>query len=192
MDSVNRPFKILSTLDSLLHQDIELVIIGRSAIALGYESSYPKHQLTMDVDSVIPNDYISVIESNEDFWQANEKLNELLSDEGLYFTHIFEESQIILRHDWYQYKVGILNDQFKFIQLYRPHTIDLILTKMMRNDPEDMEDISFLLKQLHREDIFHLEQAIQNARVPQIVEIQELFQRSIIQVKGQINLLDEI
>ena len=33
---------------------------------------------------------------------------------------------------------------FKNLRLYRPATIDLILTKMMRDDPIDLEDVNFV------------------------------------------------
>ena len=61
------------------------------------------------------------------------------------------------------------------LELARPSGIDLILTKMMRNDPQDMDDIRFLLE---REKITraHLVQAFAKARVPPVPEIIQNFQ----------------
>ncbi len=55
--------------------------------------------------------------------------------------------------------------------------VDLILTKMARGDDEDLEDIRFILQQepLTRT---QLETAFEHARVPDVVEIQDLFARS--------------
>lgn len=178
MDSINRPLKILSTLDQLLSKPLELIIIGRSALALGYKKPQAQFFSTMDVDAIISDSYVSEIESNFDFWEASEKLNIALENEGLYFTHIFEEKQIIIRPNWYNQKQRLLIEHFEKIQLYRPHTIDLILSKMMRNDPEDFDDIRFLLDQLEGNDLKELPNQIQSARLPDLEEIQELFNLS--------------
>jgi hypothetical protein len=182
MDPINQPLKILTLLDDLLNQEIEIIIIGRSALALGYDNPKMEFQATMDIDSIIPESYLGTIESNFDFWTANEKLNTLLDSEGLYFTHIFVETQIIIRPDWEKHKISLLNNHFHNIKLFRPHTIDLILTKMMRNDPEDFSDIEFLLSKLHTDEIQQLPEHISNAKVPSIPEIQDLFNLSKIRL----------
>jgi hypothetical protein len=63
------------------------------------------------------------------------------------------------------------------LAVYRPATIDLILTKMARADDDDLQDIQFLLRQetLTRD---LLETAFGRARVPSVAEIQELFNRA--------------
>ncbi len=63
------------------------------------------------------------------------------------------------------------------LTVFRPATIDLILTKMARGDDDDLQDIQFLLRQesLAREE---LTTAFSRARVPNIPEIQELFSRA--------------
>lgn len=185
MATLNRPLKILSTLDTLLNKSVEIVLIGRAALALGYSSPKEAFFSTMDVDSIISESYLPEIESNLDFWEANEKLNHILESEDLYFTHIFEEKQVIIRPQWNLNKVRLYKDKFEKIELYRPHTYDLILTKMMRNDPEDFEDISFLLDQLSEIEITELPNQVQKARVPDIPEIQELFQDSIKTLKAK-------
>lgn len=63
------------------------------------------------------------------------------------------------------------------IQISRPSTLDLILTKMMRGDKYDLEDIGFLIKadNITPEE---LEAAFKTARVPDENEILDLFQRA--------------
>ncbi len=58
MDSLNQALYTLLALDKLLNQKIELVIIGRSALALGYKNMKPKFSSTMDVDSVVGKKYL--------------------------------------------------------------------------------------------------------------------------------------
>jgi hypothetical protein len=62
----------------------------------------------------------------------------------------------------------------RLLSLYRPATEDLLLTKMMRIDPQDRADIRFLLAQLKpsKEEI---EVLLQSARIPDIPEIQKAF-----------------
>lgn len=62
-------------------------------------------------------------------------------------THMFDEDQVFLRPDWSEHIVPVLRPATRHLKLFRPHTIDLILTKMMRGDDEwDMEDIDFLVR----------------------------------------------
>ena len=64
------------------------------------------------------------------------------------------------------------------IQLRRPSTLDLVLTKMMRgNDPKDLEDASFLIAtgKIRPEE---LREAFKTAIVPDVGEIREAFQQA--------------
>jgi len=56
-------------------------------------------------------------------------------------------------------------------------TEDLILTKMMRVDPQDREDITFLIGQtdLSKE---RLREALDAAVIPEVSEIKEAFERN--------------
>ena len=58
--------------------------------------------------------------------------------------------------------------------MFRPATLDLILTKMARGDANDLADIAFLLT---REAVTadQLRAAFARARVPNVPEIQALF-----------------
>jgi hypothetical protein len=63
------------------------------------------------------------------------------------------------------------------LAVFRPATIDLILTKMARADDDDLEDIQFLVRQEPLPQ-GRLETAFSRARVPDVPEIQELFNRA--------------
>ena len=62
----------------------------------------------------------------------------------------------------------------RFLSLHRPSTEDLIPTKMMRVDPQDRDDIVFLLKQADCEKA-RLMAALHAAMVPVVPEIQKAF-----------------
>ena len=59
--------------------------------------------------------------------------------------------------------------------MFRPSTLDLVLTKMMRGDENDLADIRFLLAQ-ERLTPDELQAAFTRARVPDVPEICELFE----------------
>jgi hypothetical protein len=69
------------------------------------------------------------------------------------------------------------------LKLFRPHTIDLILTRMMRgDDAQDMEDVAFLV----RHDgitLKDMEPAFARVRMPDILELREAFERALPRVR---------
>jgi hypothetical protein len=84
---------------------------------------------------------------------------------------------VILSANWLEQVVSLEAFQFERLSLFRPSTEDLVLTKMMRVDPQDREDIQYLLQQ----DDFDLElfqQAWRSARCPEVAEIQEAFKKN--------------
>lgn len=170
----NNPLQILQTLDRHLSRSFDLYVYGRSAIALGFPASSERYQSTMDVDAILPGRDLQVIEANEDFWRAQVRTNEELGSTGLYFTHLFEDRQVILTADWFDKVVAMPVTGLQRLRLFRPSTEDLVLTKMMRIDPEDREDIGFLLSQgdLSKE---ALQLALAAAVVPNVKEIREAF-----------------
>jgi hypothetical protein len=97
---------------------------------------------------------------------------------------------VFLRPDWERHIVPITRPETQFLSLFRPHVIDLILTKMMRgNDELDMADIRFLAS---RGNVTppQMDQAISEARMPEVIELREAFERAIpvvraIVAKGQ-------
>lgn len=157
-----------------MHQTVDLNVYGRSALALGFDAP-EEMAVTQDVDLILPKIELSAMDANEDFWLAIEQTNTLLSSEGLYLTHIFLDDQVILSKDWLNKRMFIDQYGFTFIRLYRPSTEDLLLTKMMRVDPQDREDMLFLSKHLNwkREDFTSF---FNQAVLPEISEIEEAFE----------------
>jgi hypothetical protein len=126
----------------------------------------------MDVDAILPTRDLLAIETNDDFWRAQDATNRELDSTGLYFTHLFEEKQVVLSHGWLSRVVLLPAVAFSKLRLYRPSTEDLVLTKMMRVDPQDREDILFLLQQ-DDFDCVKLHAALSGAVIPVVPELEE-------------------
>jgi hypothetical protein len=173
----SNPQRILKALDGFLKSPFELIVYGRSALALGYPESPAEFSVTLDVDAILPAKDLKAIEANDDFWDALDKVNETLADAGLYFTHLFEEHQVILTPQWLSNTVPLTGFEFARLSLKRPSTHDLILTKMMRVDPQDREDIQFLLKQADFS-WASFELCLQQAKCPHVPEIQDAFNKN--------------
>lgn len=172
---MNQPEHIVRTLDHFLVQPTRLILYGRAALALGYPHPLPPFQATMDVDAILPEVEMTTIEADDSFWHAIEKTNDHLQASGLYLTHLFADSQVILRPNWLEFLVPINLPRLEFLRLFRPATEDLILTKMMRVDPQDRSDIEFLLLQKNLNPSA-LETLLKSARIPEIPEIQQAFE----------------
>jgi len=137
----------LQTLDRHLDHPVELTLYGRAALALGFPSHELRHEITQDVDAIIPLTQLDQLRANEQFWDARDATNVELAERGLYMTHLFTEADVFLMPDWLDRRVSVPGP-FAHLKLLRPATLDLILTKMMRGaDPEDLSDIEFLLNQ---------------------------------------------
>lgn len=181
--TTNNPAEIPLTLDQQLSHEVTLVLYGRAALSLGFPASRPEFQLTMDVDAIISLSQLPELTSDEEFWIAIERTNQLLSPRGLYITHLFCEDQVFLRPGWQDHVVPIHFVPTRFLRLYRPHAVDLILTKMMRgNDSLDMEDIAFLAR---NDDLSHeqMDRALEHVRIPDILELREAFDRALPMVR---------
>lgn len=176
---MNNPEVILRTLDRHLSKPTRLILYGRAALALGFDNTNPHFAATMDVDAILPEVEMSSIDEDDSFWNAIEETNRELEPGGLYLTHLFSDSQVILRANWLEKIVGIHMENVRFLVLFRPAIEDLILTKMMRIDPQDREDLDFLLSRadLESTDIKHL--ALQ-AHVPEIPEIRDAFEANLV------------
>ncbi len=173
---MSNPLRILKTLDQHLTLPAELNLFGRSALALGYPQAPPHFHNTQDVDGILPLAWLQTPETHEDFWQAVQRTNSELEPDGLYLTHLFREIDVILQADWINRRESIELGLHK-LNVFRPATIDLILTKMARGDYDDLQDIQFLLQQ-EKFTRIQLEAAFSNARLPEISEVQELFNRA--------------
>src|SRR5208282_1594745 len=144
---INNPQRILKTLDSYLDKETRIVLFGRAALALGYGNQGARFGKTQDVDAILPTVEMARIEADGQFWKAIELTNKRLEPAGLYVSHLFTDRQIALTPGWLDKIVLIPSGGYKCLQLFRPSSLDLILTKMMRNDREDLEDIRFILSQ---------------------------------------------
>jgi hypothetical protein len=175
---------IVQALDDLLDHEVKLVLYGRAAIALGFEDAPDAVGRSLDVDVILSLSHAAALEADEQFWTAQEALNKLLEKQGLYLTHLFDETQVFLRPDWEQHLVAIECPSLRHLKLFRPATIDLILTKMMRgNDPQDMEDIAFLVAH-DGITAAQMEEAFASVRIPAVDELREAFERALPLVQG--------
>ncbi len=139
----------------------------------------------MDVDAILPEIEMTTIEADDSFWNAIEQTNVDLEASGLYLTHLFTDSQVILRSGWLDEVVPIQLSGLRNLKLARPSTVDLILTKMMRVDPQDRADILFLVGESSL-DGQSLEGLASSARIPPIPEIREAFERNLEWLTGQL------
>lgn len=175
----DNPSEILSTLDKELSETASLVLYGRAAICLGFEGIDEAHRATQDVDAILTIGQLEEFDADREFWYAVERTNQLLEPRGLYITHLFPEDLVFLRPDWHEHILPVLRPPTRHLKLFRPHTIDLILTKMMRgDDPQDMEDIAFMVRHdgITREE---MEPAFANVRMPDVVELHDAFARAL-------------
>lgn len=172
---MNNPTRILRTLDRHLDHPVSLVLFGRAAICLGYTGSSAEAAATQDVDAILQLAQLESIEQDGQFWEALAQTNQDLEPEGLYITHLFQEDQVFLRREWAGDIVPIRLEELIHLSLFRPATIDLILTKMMRGrDPEDMKDVRFLLS-VEPVSRSQMEQAFSSMRPIETPELQEAF-----------------
>ena len=171
---MNHPETILRILDGNLTRSTRLILYGRAALALGFVNSPASFHATLDVDAILPEVAMPMIDADEQFWTAIEKTNEQLEASGLYITHLFTDSQVILSPDWLDRLEAIELSGLNFLELYRPSAEDLILTKMMRIDPQDRSDIEFLVSQCQI-NVEMLEHLMTSAKIPDIPEIADAF-----------------
>ena len=61
------------------------------------------------------------------------------------------------------------------LRLYRLSDIDLLLSKLMRDDPQDLQDALFIARTAGLTQC-GIEQAVRDARLPPVPEIEEQFQ----------------
>ena len=169
---------ILQTLDRHLDHSVRLVLYGRAALQLGFHEPPPEVAESKDVDAIVPLADLDQLSADEGFWNAQERTNEELRPQGLYVTHLFRADQVFLRREWEQHLVPLDRPSTRWLRLFRPATVDLILTKMMRgDDPQDLTDIGFLLRtdQITSEE---LERAVSEAVLPDLEELREAFERA--------------
>jgi hypothetical protein len=175
---MDNPSLILQTLDGHLHQPARLVLYGRAALQLGFRDPPPETAESKDVDAIIPLVDLDILTANQDFWDAQEVTNAELRSKGLYITHLFRADQIFLRLGWDQHLVPVTRPATRWLRLFRPATLDLILTKMMRgNDPQDMADVAFLIRH-DRVTSAQIESAFAEVVIPDLVELRDAFEQA--------------
>jgi hypothetical protein len=180
----NNPAEVLLTLDRELDHHVSLVLYGRAALCLGFENAPLDFYATLDVDAIISFAQLPELMEDFRFWDALDRTNHALQPKGLYLTHLFSEDQVFLRPEWERNIVPISYPETRFLKLFRLHIIDLILTKMMRgNDELDMADIRFLMAQESISPL-QMDQAINEVRMPDVIELRDAFERAIPTVRA--------
>jgi len=130
---------------------------------------------SLDMDVILRFSHAAELEADDQFWDAQAEVNAVLEKQGLYITHLFQEDQVFLRPEREQHIVPVL----RWLKLFRPATIDLILTKMMRgDDPQDMADVDFLIRHDHITPE-QMEPAFATVRMPDIQELHDAFDRAL-------------
>lgn len=170
----SNPEKILGLLDRYLDTPVELTLYGRAALLLGFERPDPVFAMTCDVDAVFWIGQGQELLESTNFWEAVDRVNRELAVDRLFISHFFEESQVILTPGWKMDRVSISIDFFQNLNLYRLSDHDLLLSKLMRDDPQDRSDAKFICQQAG----FGLNDVtgfIRQARVPEEIEIVEQF-----------------
>lgn len=165
--------RLLFRLDELLDAPVDLTLYGRAALALGFSSPRPEFARSMDVDVVLWLGQAELLERSGNFWQTLDQLNTEFETAGLYMTHLFDESQVVLSPDWRRQRVPLSLDT-KRLALSRLSDTDLMLSKLMRYDPIDLDDLRFIVTAA-KLDPEAVHRAIRSARVPDSEEIQEQF-----------------
>lgn len=169
---------ILHTLDGFLDHAVRLVLYGRAALQLGFDNPPPEVAQSKDVDCIIPLKDLDSLAADSGFWDAQEATNAKLAPLGLYITHLFPAREVFLRPDWEEHLIPITRQTFKYLRLFRPATLDLVLTKMMRgDDPLDMADAAFLIRHDQITTV-QLETAFASVVISDLVELREAFQRA--------------
>jgi hypothetical protein len=175
---MDNPSLILLAVDRRLDHEVRLVLYGRSAVCLGFDNSPPEAARTQDVDAIISFTQSRELERDPGFWDAIEGANAELAAKGLYITHLFSETEIFLRRDWCNHLVPVSRPALRWLRLFRPATVDLILTKMMRgNDPQDMADAGFMIRH-DKVTPAQLEGLFATAVIPDLVEFRDAFARA--------------
>lgn len=164
---------ILGTLDAALTGSVDLTLYGRAALQLGFDQPPAEFALTRDVDAVLWSGQAEQLLAETDFWNAVEIANAALADQELYISHFFTEDQVVLRPDWKMHRVSI-DGPWHRLQIFRLGDRDLLLSKLMRDDPIDQADARFIV-QAAGLTIRDIEEAIGAARVPTVAEVQEQF-----------------
>lgn len=165
--------RILASLDAKLNSPVEMTLYGRAALQLGFAEPPQEYALSRDLDAVLWLGQAQELAETTNFWQAIEQVNRELADQQLYVSHFFEEDQVVLTPEWRACRVWITGP-WRRLKVSRLGNIDLFLSKLMRDDPIDIADAKFIAQRAGF-DQRTMREAIRQARVPAVPEIQEQF-----------------
>jgi len=165
--------RILQRLDQYLTSPVELTLYGRAALTLGFEKTPEDYALSRDVDAILPVGQAETLNETTNFWEAIDLVNADLADDGLYVSHFFTEDQVVLLPEWKDQRVRLAGD-WKRLDVFRLGNVDLLLSKLMRDDPIDRSDAWFIVQSggLSRDDVAA---AVRRARLPRSEEVREQF-----------------
>jgi len=172
------PERLLVALDESLDHQVQLIIYGRSALWLGFDHPPAVAAATFDVDAIVPDAQVQALADDSRFWDARDAVNQRFKAEGLYITHLFPESEVFLRRDWAKHIIPITRLRLNHLDLFRPATVDLVLTKMMRgSDEQDMADAEFMIRH-DRITEGQLNEAFSQMKPVGLVELRDAFARA--------------
>jgi hypothetical protein len=172
------PDRLLVALDEHLDHTVRLVIYGRAAVWLGFDGVPLEVGRTRDVDGILSEDDVAALNTDMQFWDARDAVHKRFQNEGLYITHLFPATEVFLRRNWLEQIIPVSRLRLRHLKLFRPATLDLVLTKMMRgNDPQDMADAKFMIE---HDGITNaqLEAAFAEMKPIELVELREAFARA--------------
>ncbi|NCC62170.1 MAG: hypothetical protein EOM12_14800 [Verrucomicrobiae bacterium] len=165
--------KILKEVDCRMDKRIDLTLYGRAAIQLGYRNPPKDTLLSLDVDAIFWNGQAEWLNEQTLFWDVIEQVNQCLASDGLYISHFFTEDQVILKSNWKENRLK-LDLPFEMLEVYRLSDIDLLLSKLMRDDPQDLQDALFIIQASHLTER-QIREAMKSARIPEVADIQEQY-----------------
>lgn len=166
--------KLLSRLDCLLENEVDLTLYGRAALLLGFTAPPADFALSLDVDAVLWIGQAEALERHSNFWEALEQVNLEFEEDGLYMTHLFDEDQVVLRKNWVHERV-VVSLPYDHLKLYRLADADLMLSKLMRYDPTDLDDLAFIIRNAGFSPV-EVGRILKQARLPDSIEIHEQVQ----------------
>jgi hypothetical protein len=166
--------RILSELDRQLESPVELTLYGRAAFLLGFSDPPEQFSQSLDVDAVLWLGQAEELGRDSNFWDALDAVNSALAAEGFYMSHLFVEDQVILTPEWRDNRKQVENE-WRNLDRHRLGDEDLLLSKLMRDDPQDRQDALFIVGR-RGWGIEALERLFTRARVPEIAELEEQFE----------------
>lgn len=173
MNTTSNAWRILSALDSQLDSPVELTLYGRAAIYLGFPHPPEETAYSRDVDAVLWMGQAEELAERTNFWEALEKTNSLLAADGLYISHLFVEDQVILRPCWRVARRAI-SAPLQRLRLFRLADHDLLLSKLMRDDAQDLRDALHIAAAASLTDE-QIRESFEQAVIPPLPEIAEQF-----------------